>query len=186
MPAEARSDRVSEENKIVVKRLFAEAWSRGDLDVLDEIVDDGYRSHIDEVSVPRMSRWTGSKILKVEIAAYRSGLPDCRVEVAQTVTEGDEVVARFQITGTNTGRTVIEPMQDVFDEEIDPTDERIAASGNAWFRIEGGRIAQARVSWDPLGPVDQVRLFATRRLELVVSGRHATVVLEDARLTNSR
>src|SRR5262245_49448468 len=103
--------------KAAVARLFEQAWGEGRLDELDALIDRGYRSHIDEVGAGRMVRWVGPDILRVELGAYRSGLPDGRVEVTGIVAEDDEVIALFTVDGTNTGVTVVEPLAGVRDVE---------------------------------------------------------------------
>ena len=154
-------------------RLFEEAWGRGHLEVLEEIVGQGYRSHIDDVGAGRMVRWTGQAILRVELATYRSGLPDCHVELTAMVAEGDTVIARFTVGGTNTGQTVLEPFHaGARDLGIDPTGMAIQATGIAVFRIEDDRIAAADIIWELLGPLAQIRLFSSGSLavgDLVVA-----------------
>jgi SnoaL-like domain len=158
-----------------VTRFFEDAWSRGNLDILDDIVDPGYRSHIAEVRGGRMTHWTGPGILRVELAAYRSGMPDCRAELSATVAERHDVAAFFEVTGTNSGHTVVEPFQGARDEEIEPTNMEIRGSGTARFRVEGEKIAAVELAWTLLGPLDQIRLFAGGHLDVVVSGRDVRV-----------
>ena len=161
----------------VARRFFDEAWSRGDLDVLDDLVDGGYRSHIRELSVPRMSRWTGAAILRVEIAAYRSGMPDARADVTDVVADGDRAVAFFRFRGANSERTVLEPFAGARDEEIEATGMGITASGVARLQLRDGRIAEAEIAWVGLGPMDQLRVLAGRSVELAVGDRPAAVTL---------
>ena len=43
--------------------------------------------------------------------------------------------------------------------------------------IEEGMIASARIVWDTLGPLDQMRLFATGSLRIQISRATATLTL---------
>jgi hypothetical protein len=153
-------------SKAVVERLFEEAWGEGRLDVLDALIDRGYRSHIDEVGAGRMVRWVGPDILRVELSAYRSGLPDCRVDVTAIVAEGEDVIALFAVEGTNTARTVVEPLAGVPDVEIEPTQMAIRATGTAVVRVEADRIIALAITWELLGPIEQIRLFAVGTLNV--------------------
>jgi SnoaL-like polyketide cyclase len=175
-----RRSRMAAENERVVRRLFEDVWNKGEFGLLEDMVDPGYRSHIPEASVARMSRWTGSPILRVEIAAYRSGLPDLRVDLTTLVAGPNDVVVFCELAGKNTGRMVIEPLDDVRDEQIDPTGKQIQASGTARFRIAGGKVTEAQLYWYPLGPLDQIRLFSSGRLNLRVSEHDVAVRLTDA------
>jgi hypothetical protein len=147
-------------SKAAVARLFEKAWGDGRLELLDGLIDGGYRSHIDEVGAGRMVRWVGPDILRVELGAYRSGLPDCRVEVTRMVAEGDDVIALFTVEGTNTATTVVEPLAGVRDIAIEPTHMAIRGNGTAVVRVQAGRIIALAITWDLLGPIDQIRLFA--------------------------
>jgi hypothetical protein len=151
---------MSGSGKAAVARLFEVAWGEGRVDELEALIEPHYRSHIDEVGAGRMVRWVGPDILRVELNAYRSGLPDCKVEVTAIVAEGDAVIALFTVEGTNTHVTVVEPFAGVRDVEIEPTQMAIRATGTAKARVEAGRIAALELTWELLGPIEQIRLFA--------------------------
>jgi SnoaL-like domain len=157
---------MSATGKAAVTRFFEQVWGEGRLEALETLVDRGYRSHIDEVGAGRMVRWVGPDILRVELSAYRSGLPDCRVEVTAIVAEGDDVIALFTVEGTNTATTVVEPLSGVRDVEIEPTQMAIRATGTAAVRVEAGRIAALAITWELLGPIEQIRLFAVGTLNV--------------------
>jgi predicted ester cyclase len=151
---------MSDENKAVVRRLLDEVWGAGTPDVADELIDPGYRSHLADAFSIRMSHWTGPKIVRVEVDAYRSAFPDLAVEVVDVVAEADAVAAFLTARGTNTGTMRLSPFQDVVDEEVPPSGRELSASGSAFFRLMDGRISEAGFQWHPLGLLDQVRLFA--------------------------
>jgi SnoaL-like protein len=153
-------------SKAVVARFFEEAWGRGRLDMLATLIDRGYRSHIDDVGAGRMARWTGPEILAVELLAYRSGLPDLRVEVSAIVAEDDTVIVLFTVEGTNTEPTIVEPFEGARDLEIEPTQMSISANGIANVRVEADRIVAADIAWELLGPIDQIRVFSAGTLNV--------------------
>lgn len=91
---------MSEENKAVVRRFFEEIWNEGNLDVADEIIDDGYRQ-TDITTGHR--RIVGPQILQHEVDAYRSVTDDLHFDIEEIIAEGDKVVARWQATATHGG-----------------------------------------------------------------------------------
>ena len=159
------------DSKTVVSRLLQEVWNAGNVGLLDELIDGDYRAHIDETHPIRTSRHTGPGIPRTELAAYRSAMPNLRVDVETLVADGDAVVAIWTITGDNTGDAIV----DQGDEVIPSSGRAIEATAFGVFTVRGGKIAEARIGWAPIGPLDQMRLFATGTLEIHVSGERITL-----------
>src|SRR5512138_2754581 len=90
----------TETNKAIIRRFFEEAFDKGNLTVLDEIVAP------DQVNggpgaLPGMpSGPEGSKML---ITAYRSAFPDLHFTIDEQIAEGDTVVTRWTAQGTHNG-----------------------------------------------------------------------------------
>lgn len=86
-----------EQNKRLVTRVFEEAFNRGQLDVIDEVIaEDGVdHQHPDEPSF--------AAHLKDVVIAMRTAFPDLHFEVTQVVAEDDWVATYSLMTGTNTG-----------------------------------------------------------------------------------
>ncbi len=169
---------MSEENKAVVRRLLDEVWGAGDLDATEELIDPvEYRSHVQDAFVPRMSRWTGPNIVRVEVAAYRSAFPDLHVDVQDLVAEADAVAALWTLGGTNSGTMQIVPFGDEVDEEVAPTQRDLTAVASTVFRLTGGTISAATFHWDPLGLLEQVRLFAQGVRVLDLGGNRVSMVV---------
>lgn len=163
---------MSDENRAVVRRLLDEVWGAGILDAAEELINPvEYRSHLQDAFVPRMSRWIGPNIVRVEVAAYRSGFPDLQVEVHDLVAEADAVVAFWSLRGTNTGTMQIVPFGDEVDEEVAPTQRELSAFGSAIFRLTDGKVASTTFHWEPLAMLEQVRLFA-QRVRVLTLGNH--------------
>lgn len=168
---------MSDGNRAVVRRLLAEVWGAGDLEAAEELIEPvEYRSHVPDAFVARMSRWTGPKIVRVEVAAYRSGFPDLEVEVHDIVAEADAVVALWTLRGTNTGTMRIVPFDGAVDDEVEPSGKDLSAFGSTLFRLAGGKVAAAAFHWEPLGLLEQVRLFA-RGVAVLNLGAHKVSVV---------
>lgn len=88
---------MSEENKAIVQRFFEEIWNEGNLEIANEIIDDGY-SQTDLTTGPR--HIAGPAILQHEVDAYRSVTDDRHFDVEEIIAEGDKVVAHWEATCT--------------------------------------------------------------------------------------
>ncbi len=89
---------MSEENKDVVRRV-EEAWNSGDLDALDEL----FAPEFDNSSTGVPGVPPGLEGAKTSHQMSMRSFPDRRVEVQDLIAEGDTVVARCLMTGTNQG-----------------------------------------------------------------------------------
>ena len=117
---------MSEENKAIVRRFFEEIWNGGNLEVADEIIDNGYRQ-TDITTGHR--RIAGPEILQHEVDVYRSATDGLRFDIEELIAEGDKVVAHWRATATPRGG--------------DPTG--VSASGVSINRIVDGKIADIRL-----------------------------------------
>lgn len=78
---------------------FYEAVSRHDLDAMAQCLADNYHYYGPEVGVAGQGR---GAFLESERAALQA-FPDARVDVLDTVAEGDLVAARLRLSGTHRG-----------------------------------------------------------------------------------
>ena len=132
----------SQEYVEIVRRVAEEAWGRGEFDVIDEHLVDDFVSHT--TAMPEDVR--GREAYKELISTFRSGFPDLRVEVVDTVAEGDEVAIRFRSTGTHEGELM----------GIEPTGKTTEGSGLVIARFEDGRGVEVWEYGDQLGMLQQL------------------------------
>lgn len=83
------------------------------------------------------------------VGEVRTGYPDFRLEVTETVAEGDRIASHWTCTGTHQGEF----------QGIAPTGKRITISGVALARLENGKIADERVYFDRLTMLEQLGVF---------------------------
>ena len=119
-------DRLSE-NKSVVMRSESELWSKGNLDVADELYAPDYVCHF--LIGPE---WRGIDGIRNEVKQHRVSFPDWNERVDDIVAEGDRVVIRFTSTGTQRGEFA----------GIAPTGKRVKIQEIAIFRLANGKIAE--------------------------------------------
>jgi predicted ester cyclase len=89
----------TEANKRTVRRVFEEAFTQGDLDVVDAcLAPEAVDRHPFADDEPDFRAH-----LKGNIRMLRAALPDLVASVEDLVAEGDRVAARVHLTGTHTG-----------------------------------------------------------------------------------
>jgi steroid delta-isomerase-like uncharacterized protein len=132
----------TDENKAIMQRYFAEAWNRGDLAVLDEIVSPTYINH--NPAVPGLP--PGPEGLKPILAAFRQAFPDLHYTVELLIAEGDIVVTRWTLRATHLGEFM----------GIPATTKPINVTGMQVERIIDKKITEHWRQSDDLGLMQQL------------------------------
>ena len=132
----------AEENKATVRRIYDELWNERRLEVADEVIaEDGV--NYDTGLVPRPF---GPEEMKGTVRMVTAGLPDNYHRVEEMISEGDKVVARVTLTGTQEGEIM----------GIPPTGRRIEVTEIHIYRMEDGKAVEYRVGRDDLGAMRQL------------------------------
>ena len=116
-----------EANKEVVRRLYEEVLTQGDLDALDELVAADFVSH-----EPFPGQASGREGLREALAAFRISFPDIRYTLRDLVAEGDRVAIRADWTGT---------FENPF-FGLPPTGQQLTVEDIDFVLIEGGVIVE--------------------------------------------
>jgi len=134
-----------EENKAVVQRLF-DAINNGRLDELAQVVTPDVVDH--NAVIFMQSEGPGG--VEEGIRMLLQGFPDLRLSTQELLAEGDQVVARFTMSGTNTGdyRGLPAPTQQYFESEA-----------IAILRIADGRVAELWGTADRLGMLTKLGIL---------------------------
>ncbi len=90
----------TEENKAIVQR-YQEAYNNNDLDALDDIVSPDIKTPFMVPGYP--PGLEGAKQMQRDFVA---GVPDFQASIEDMVAEGDKVVARLKLRGTQTGEMI--------------------------------------------------------------------------------
>ena len=133
---------MSEHNKAIVRRLFAELWNNGNLLVADEVFAPNY-AHYDP-STPDFGRGPDSE--KMRAALYRTAFPDLHLTIEDVIAEGETVMTRWSCRGTHKGDL----------NGIAPTGKHITITGLTVARVSNGKIVEGYVNWDALGLMQQL------------------------------
>ena len=119
----------TEENKAVVRR-FAEAYNGRDAAVLNEVLAPDAAQRYLEIYIPRNSAtWA-----------------DERLEVTDTLAEGDRVWARVTHSARHVGEY----------RGIPPTGKTKTNAGCIFCRVTAGKIVEHATLWDSLGELTQL------------------------------
>jgi predicted ester cyclase len=84
------------------------------------------------------------------VALYTTAFPDGRLNLHDTVSEGDKVVMSWNFTGTHKGDL----------RGIAPTNKKISVDGITISRHANGKLVESRVNWDALGMMQQLGVVA--------------------------
>ena len=134
-----------EDNKAVVLRLFDAINDRA-LDRLPELVD---ADVVDHNAVIFMQP-DGPGGVDEAIRMLLAGFPDLEIRVEEVIAEADRVVARFAMSGTNTGEYRGLPA---------PTNQHFENEGIAILRIDDGKVAEVRGTADRLSMLVQLGIL---------------------------
>jgi predicted ester cyclase len=117
------------------RRLFEEAWGKGNYGVMDEICDPSYRGH-DPV--------TGEldiRAAKEMCRTYREAFPDLGASFLGLHLAGDTCVVHWRMTGTHQRALM----------GLGPTGKRCTVEGMTIMKFRRGRCVEDWTQWDALG-----------------------------------
>jgi steroid delta-isomerase-like uncharacterized protein len=132
----------NEEKRRVLRQVFEEIWSKGNLELVAAIYSPGYVFHTPAEPEPIRGR----EAWKEFIERIRSGFPDVQVTVEDVLADGDLAAARTTMRMTHTGEY----------QGLPPTGTRLEASQTVFARFEDGRIVEGWQEIDALGVMRQL------------------------------
>ena len=139
--AEERRSMSSEQNKAIVRRLIEEPW-KGDLKVVDELVDRKYVGYDPSIPEPLL----GPDGFKENISTYRAAYSDARITVDDQIAEGDKVATRWTGRGKHDGDLM----------GVGPTGKQVKVSGLTLSRLANGKVIEEYTNWDTFGMMEQL------------------------------
>jgi len=90
---------LQERNKELVQRMTEEVWSKGNLEILDELFSPNFVQYF----LPMGSETKGLDEFRDSVRSHRKAFPDWAEQIKRIVAEGDLVAIHFTSTGTNNG-----------------------------------------------------------------------------------
>jgi predicted ester cyclase len=138
-----------EENKNLVRRLYAEVVNPGNAELLKELVAPDFVGHSPDVGAGIGGTSTGIEPLARELAAIRAMLADFQVTIEQLVAEDDRVAVRGVTRGRHTGEV----------HGIPPTGRDVTITWAAIYRIAAGKIVERWLNADDLSSFQQLGII---------------------------
>lgn len=130
---------MSEDYKRAMQRLYDEAISQGKTEVADEIIAPDAVDHEN----PGVA---GPAALKQFVTTFRAAFPDMKVTMDDAIVEGNQIAARFTMTGTHKGEF----------QGVPATGKSVTIGGIDIVRFEGGMAAEHWGYTDQLGLMQQL------------------------------
>ncbi len=131
----------AEENKALVRRLYEEVLNKGNLGVIDELCSADVVDHSAPPGIP-----SGIEGVKQMMAMYRAVFPDMHVTIEDLIAEGDKVVSRYTLRGTQKGNFM----------GIAPTGKQVTLTGIAIDHRVDGKVVEHWENFDQLGMMQQL------------------------------
>jgi len=130
-------------NADLIRRWFEEVWNQGRSETIHEMcakdgIGYGQAQHGADIHGPEHFEkfWRG----------FRGAFSGIKVEIHDTIEEGDRVIARWTMAMTHTGDFL----------GIKPTNKRITVNGMSIQQFKNGQIVAGWDNWDQLGLMVQI------------------------------
>ena len=137
---------MSDQNKAIVTRFFAEVCNGRKLNVADEIFTSNHVHH--DPANPQIGG--GPDGMKQLVSIYQGAFPDAHWTVEQMVAEGDTVVTRWTGRGTHKGDL----------QGFAPTGKSVIVAGVWIHRIANGKVVESWDVWDTYGMLKSLGAIA--------------------------
>lgn len=137
----------AELNKMLVQRSFDELHNEGKLEGAEEFISDDFLNHDAPPNAP-----AGPDGLRAVIQMLRAAFPDLYIEVEEMIAEGDTVVARTTLRGTQHGPFL----------GIPPTGRNVAVEQVHILRFGAGKVVEHRSVRDRLSMMQQLGVTPDR------------------------
>jgi steroid delta-isomerase-like uncharacterized protein len=122
---------MSEENKALIRRWFAEVWNKGRADAIPEMfADDGIAHGLSDDAANPLRGPAGFLPFH---AQFRGAFPDIEVVVEDQIAEGDKVATRCSVRGKHAGDSL----------GFAATQAPVEFTGVTITRIKDGKIVEA-------------------------------------------
>ena len=139
----------TEENKALMRRFYEEVYNQKNLAAIDDYIAPNFFNH----SASQLGITGGGDLEHVKqfVSMVMQVFPDLHYTVEDLIAEGDKVVARLTISGTQQGAFM----------GIPATGKHVTVSNIEIFRITNGRGVETWVQVDFLGLLQQLGAIPT-------------------------
>jgi len=131
----------TEANKASMRRFYDEVFNKKNRAAIDEFIDS---NHVDHAAPPGTPG--GLEGAKQTLTMYLTAFPDLHFTVEDLIAEGDKVVARLTVRGTQQGAFM----------GIPPTGKQVTSTAIDINRIADGKSVEHWLNMDTLGLLQQL------------------------------
>lgn len=124
------------EIKQLTRQAFDQVWNEGNLDILDDLMQDDDVFHVASWGEVR-----GPDGFRDFVSAFRSAFPDFRITIEDQIAEGDQVATRWTWRGTHRGEF----------RGVEPTNERVTVTGITMGRVSDEKRGESWIEADVFG-----------------------------------
>ena len=125
-----------DDRKTIAHEWFDQVWNQGRAETIDRLfAEDGVAHGLVDADGNELRGPTGFKPF---FHSFREAFPDLRVEVEDTVVEGDKIAARCVVRGTHLGHSL----------GFQATGNPVEFTGMTFLRIREGQIVEAWNNFD--------------------------------------
>jgi steroid delta-isomerase-like uncharacterized protein len=136
-----------EENKVLIRRYFAEIWDKGNTDAEANYVAQDAVVHASPLPGAPPGREGAIQVVKM----FRAAFSDLSVNIEELIAEDDKVAQRWTSRVTHDGPLL----------GIPPTGKHITISGINIFRIADGKIVERWGDLDRMSLLQQLGVIPT-------------------------
>jgi steroid delta-isomerase-like uncharacterized protein len=141
----------TEANKAIVRRYIDEAWNKGNVNVIDDLMSPEYSRHVSGCPTPLTRESHKQRLLRIHRA-----LPDLSMTVEDMIAADDRVVSRVTLRGTQ---------HETF-MGIPATGKHVTITGIDIARVVDGKVVEHWAEMDTLGLIKQLGALANRTLAI--------------------
>ena len=131
-------------NKAIVRRYLEEVFNQGRHDLVEEFLADDFDLHFSGLA-------PGLEAVKEWYGAMTTAFPDGQLSIDDLIAEGDRVVVRTTLNGTQQGEM----------QGIPATGRGVSAPSITIFRLANGKLAEGWIVADNLGLMQQLGVIPT-------------------------
>lgn len=140
--ATPNSPQSTQQSLTLIKRLFDEVYTKGNLNLIDELIASNVRWH----DPARTQHETGIQSFKEMERIYKQAFPNKKLKIDDIMAVDDKVVVHWTLTGTHKGDL----------EGIPATNRDFKVTGITMYRLANGKVTELWQSWDRLGLLEQI------------------------------
>jgi predicted ester cyclase len=133
------------ESKALLQRITEDIWTKGRLDLIDELISDDFVDHIDFPGIDEVGRAR----YRASVEAMHTAFPDYREEILWSVAEEDRAVSYTLLTGTHQG-----PLYG-----MEPTGRKVEYNAMGALRFESGMAVERWGFGDSMVMMQQLGLL---------------------------